>query len=493
MYQTWNFGMTVLKLAVHLSKTVRKVVPEIIGINTNFLTDHAAARSAGQGFGTALRKLGVRSLRYPGGEKSDEYFWSTPPWDAPRPTLALTGPNGRLSPMTDYVENYHSFRHKPLDFDEFIRLCQSQRAEPIICVNFDSMYLPPVSDKGTAPTRDQLLEHALEWVRYANVVKGYGVKYWELGNESYLLGSNGAAKAADYARDFVDFSRAMKNVDPSIHLGANGHTSKDARGKADGEDGPIWWQTVLQTAAADIDFLVVHPYPCWKWSSYAYYIDHCPDFTEAADQMTLALAEWAPQHTDRIRVLVTETNAADWAASEHFPELTGWPLVNDLGHALVLFEILGQHLLHPRVDQAQVWNTRWVKPAEKQLWNTLDENNQFNATGHAVAIWGQHLLDEMVAATSDGPVRCFASYAPESRALNLFIINKGLSTQPAALTLSGSHQSWTGEWWALTGNSPEDPSPEYKRIGGVEARSSSLLLDLPPLSISVVKLKPLDV
>jgi hypothetical protein len=97
-----------------------------------------------------------------------------------------------------------------------------------------------------------------------------------------------------------------------------------------------------------------------------------------------------------------------------------------------------------------------------------------------------------VAATSDGPVRCFASYAPESRALNLFVINKGLSTQPAALTLSGSHQSWTGEWWALTGNSPEDPSPEYKRIGGVEARSSSLLLDLPPVSISVVKLKPLD-
>jgi alpha-L-arabinofuranosidase len=193
-----------------------------------------------------------------------------------------------------------------------------------------------------------------------------------------------------------------------------------------------------------------------------------------------------------MRVLVTETNAADWAASEHFPELTGWPLVNDLGHALVLFEILGQHLLHPRVDQAQVWNTRWVNPAEKQLWNTLDENNQFNATGHAVAIWGQHLLDEMVAATSAGPVRSFASYAPESRALNLFVINKALSNQSVALTLSGPNQAWTGEWWALTGSSPEDPSPEFKHIGAVEACSSPLLLDLPPVSISVVKLAPLD-
>jgi hypothetical protein len=40
-----RIAMTVLQLTVHLSKTVRKVVPEIIGINTNFLTDHAAARS----------------------------------------------------------------------------------------------------------------------------------------------------------------------------------------------------------------------------------------------------------------------------------------------------------------------------------------------------------------------------------------------------------------------------------------------------------------
>lgn len=62
------------------------------------------------------------------------------------------------------------------------------------------------------------------------------------------------------------------------------------------------------------------------------------------------------------------------------------PLVNDLGHALVLFEILGQHLLHPKVDMAEVWNTRWTSPAENQLWNTLNEKNGLNATGQAIAL-----------------------------------------------------------------------------------------------------------
>jgi alpha-L-arabinofuranosidase len=484
--------MEAIRVSVNTTKTAREVVPGIIGINLNFLTDHAEMRKAGQGLEAALRELGVRSLRYPGGEKSDEFFWSSPPWDAPRPALALTGPKGRLSPMADYVEDFKHFRYPPLDFDEFISICRALKAEPIICVNFDSMYLPPESEKGTAPTKAQLLEHAVEWVRYANIKKSYGVKYWELGNESYLLGSNGAAKAEDYARDFKEFSRAMKAVDPSIHLGANGHTHKDSRGKSDGEDGPIWWKTILEEAAADIDFLVVHPYPCWKWGSYDYYTQNTPNFTEAVDEAEAALQEWAPEHAGRIRVLVTETNAADWAGSEHFPGLKGWPLVNDLGHALVLFEILGQHLLHPKVDLAHVWNTRWVHPAEKQLWNTLDENNQFNATAHAIALWGQHLLSDMLETTSTGTVRLFASSDRESQSLNLFLVNKATTAKIVEVSLTGYTQSWRGEWGTITGNDPQDQSPRYKEMGEIEGSQASVLLDLPAVSISVVKIKPVQ-
>lgn len=478
-------------LTVNVTSTIRKTDPRIIGINTNFMTDHEIIRQAGEGYETALRRLGVRSLRYPGGEKSDEYFWSVPPWTSPQPTLALSGPKGRLAPMRDYVENLTTFRYKPLDFDEFMALCQSLEAEPIICVNFDSMYLLPVSEKGVAPTKAQLLEHAVEWVRYANIVRGYGAKYWELGNESYLRGGNGSARAADYARDFVEFARAMKAVDPAIQIGANGHVRKDGRAWADGEDGPMWWQTLLERAGHEIDFLVVHPYPCWKWGSYDYYVTHNENLSLAVDQACEALEEWATrQDAERIRVFATETNAADWAASNHYPDLEGWPLVNDLGHALVLFEILGQHLLHPKVDLAQVWNTRWVHPAAKELWNTLDENNGLNATGQAIALWGQNLETYMVQTTSTDTIRTFASFDPITQALSVFLINKDRVAQRAQLELVNYAPAWEGTWSVLKGAGSEDQDPVSARLQDLSGEGGQLDLLLDPVSISVVALRP---
>jgi alpha-L-arabinofuranosidase len=482
--------MTNTTITIHLDKPLRAAELRMVGINVNFLTDHAAIRQKGQGFQEALRKMGVRSLRYPGGEKSDEFYWSTPPWDAPRPTLALTGPKGRLSPMTDYVDNFTTFRNPPMDFDEFIELCRALHAEPTICVNFDSMYLPPVSEKGTAPTKEQLLEHAVEWVRYANVKKGYNVRYWELGNESYLLGHNGAAKAEDYARDAAVFARVMKAVDPSILIGVNGHVHKDSRGKSDGDDGPIWWQTVLQDTADVIDFLVVHPYPCWMWGEYDTYIHSSPVFTEAAEEALAAAHAWAPAHYERLRVVVSETNAADWAGSEHFPGFKGWPLVNDLGHALVLFDIIGQHLQHPGVDMAQVWNTRWVHPAEKSLWNTLDENNSFNATAHALALWGNNLLDDMVETSSlETNLPSFASRDGNGGRVNVFLINKSYQARQVRVIAAGGRGDWHGTWSALVGDGPQDPSPSLDHFGEIGLCSGDFTLELPPVSIAVINLE----
>jgi alpha-N-arabinofuranosidase len=481
-------------IQVDVATVVRDTERRVIGINTNFMTDHAVIRQAGQGYEHALRQMGVRSLRYPGGEKSDEYFWSAPPWTSAQPMLALTGPQGRLSPMVDYVVEFTTFRYKPLDFDEFMGLCQRLDAEPIVCVNFDSMYLSSASGKGTPPTKAQLLEHAVEWVRYANVVRGYGVRYWELGNESYLRGGNGSARAADYARDFVEFARAMKAVDPTIQIGANGPAHKDDVAWKDGEDGPIWWQTVIETAGPEIGFLAVHPYPCWTWGSYDYYIAHNENLARPVDEACAALEAWARREdAERIRVFSTETNAADWAASaQHYPDLEGWPLVNDLGHALVLFDILGQHLLHPKVDMAEVWNTRWVHPARKELWNALGENNELNATGMAIAMWGRHLKAGMVAATSADAVRAFASHDPDTHELAVFLINKERAPQEVSLALQHYLPAWEETRYLLTGTGSEDQAPRMGQAEHLSGEGGSLHLTLEPVSVSAVELRPVS-
>jgi hypothetical protein len=51
-------------------------------------------------------------------------------------------------------------------------------------------------------------------VRYANITKGYSVKYWEIG---YLDFNNGATTAEQYAADLKEFSDTMTAVNPTIN------------------------------------------------------------------------------------------------------------------------------------------------------------------------------------------------------------------------------------------------------------------------------------
>ena len=178
---------------------------------------------------------------------------------------------------------------------------------------------------GTAPTKQQLIDTAVAWVRYANITQGYGVKYREIGNESYVNSYNGGAKAYDYAPDLVEFAQGMKAVHPTIPIGTNGPDSQYARGELDAS--VAWWQTVLTIAAPAIDFLAVHSYPAWEWGSYEYYRTKTPKLTGAADGATAALAVWAPAHAQRIQIAVTEMNSADLSKG-------GWSSDNNnsLGH-----------------------------------------------------------------------------------------------------------------------------------------------------------------
>ena len=103
-----------------------------------------------------MKDAGVQMLRYPGGSYADIYHWQD-----------NTAPGGYVAPNTD--------------FDTFMAGVQRAGAQPM-------------SSPTTAPAPPQ---EAADWVRYANVTKDYGVKYWEIGNEIYGNGHYGAAWEAD--------------------------------------------------------------------------------------------------------------------------------------------------------------------------------------------------------------------------------------------------------------------------------------------------------
>jgi hypothetical protein len=88
-------------------------------------------------------------------------------------------------------------------FEQFMAMMNAMTPPgvPLITVNFGS---------GTP-------QEAAAWVRYANVVRGYGIRYWEIGNE---MGGEwepgGPLNAPDYARRYIQFYEAMKAEDPTI-------------------------------------------------------------------------------------------------------------------------------------------------------------------------------------------------------------------------------------------------------------------------------------
>src|SRR5690348_3775790 len=75
-------------VSVDVQRVLADVSTKPLGISTDFFVDDDANRPQQRKLDQALTEMGVKYLRYPGGEKSDGYLWSIPPFDRPQPTLA---------------------------------------------------------------------------------------------------------------------------------------------------------------------------------------------------------------------------------------------------------------------------------------------------------------------------------------------------------------------------------------------------------------------
>jgi len=178
-----------------------------------------------------IKASGVQLLRYPGGSYGDGYHWQT---------NTVTGA-GYVAPGTD--------------FDSFMGTVKASGTQAMLIANYGS---------GTP-------QEAADWVRYANVTKGYGAKYWEIGNELYGNGYYGANWELDqhaekgpaaYANNVVKYATAMKAVDPTIKIGAVVTLPNSwPDGSVGANDSGDWNRTVLPIVGPYVDFVIVHYYP----------------------------------------------------------------------------------------------------------------------------------------------------------------------------------------------------------------------------------------
>src|SRR5690606_34042549 len=150
----------------------------------------------------AEMKLGA--LRFPYGHLADNYLWHTPGQYA---NVATTGPVPKVaspdkpSGWSWAVNSSNGTFFKDLSFDEYIAICKRQQIEPLIVVNAQSHLYT-----GTTVNYEQLKTSAIEWARYANITKAYGVKYWQLGNE---VEHDANLTMSEYTDLFIDFAAEM--------------------------------------------------------------------------------------------------------------------------------------------------------------------------------------------------------------------------------------------------------------------------------------------
>lgn len=460
------------ELTVDFGTVLNDVRRRPVGVNVDYLMDddRNPLLCPRRGLAEALRELGPGYLRYPGGWKSAINLWSVPPYASSRPILAGRVPDDWIRAGVQLTLPDGSWRIDPLDFDEFMGVCRATGAEPCLVVAYESCHWPP---KGgwTPPSREQLVETAAAWVRYANKKMNYKVKYWEIGNESWLNNETwtNSIAPATYAAELVEFSRRMKAEDPAILTGANGDTD-------------AWWQVVLSQAAEHIDFLSVHSYPCWKWTGYEQYRTSHPDALGSVRTAVNALAQYAPAHKGRIKVMLTEFAAGTFGPWDN--------TAADLGRAMITFDMQGQLLESPQVFFSQFWNTHNIySEVDGGVFDALMRDNTLSPIGRALWIWNRYLGDEMVATTSSADIRCFASRAADQ--LAVFLLNKDTSARQAAVTLRHlPRECAAGERWVFHGHGPSDRSPTWERLDSIRVADARTALRLEPVSVTVIVLRP---
>jgi len=434
-----------------------------VGINLDYFMDDDAYLKPERSTADALKAMGVKYLRYPGGNKSDFYFFSKPPWEKSEPTLARTG-KGAVGGRQKILKNYSEFAVDVLDFDEFMSICREVDAEPVICVAADE-YLVDYPEGCTWATREELINHAVEWVRYANIKKGYGIKYWMIGNESWHE-QNENSTAEIYARDVIDFSKAMKAVDPSILIIPNGNDVDFS-------------ETILKISGDYSDMLCISNYPIYNYrAGYATYRDTLQDLISPASNALTAMKN--ADSPEGMKIIVAEYGPFDWGRK--------WPMINDMGHALCNFEMTGELLKIPQIEFSCFWNTRWIENDldEHSVYDALDKRGNFNANGYGMMIWGNFLGEKMIKTTSTIHIRTFASHVPEEKLLYVYILNKSEGSEMINLNPGSYKVRSVLEAHQLVSQGPDDLDPVWQEYSGL---INPVNFEVKGTSITVIKFK----
>ena len=336
-----------------------------------------------------------------------------------------------VASSTDVANTLNYF--PSFDFESYMSVMRSMNPPgiPVITVNV-----------GTGTPQE-----SAAWVHYANVVKGYGIKYWQVGNETEgSWETGGPINAQDYVRRYIEYYDAMKAADPSIIVtGPVAGGLLDASDLYDGKSIMQDFISLLHAQGKDsyIEALDFHWYPNYG------------NYTEAAAMAGVTLMDSYPAtiqswlsgvaNASTIPVMMTEFNVDP--GDEHFqvilPEgmwvadalgrfIKGFGnrgftnLWGALGGSSAVVSLTGGGLSYLQTEtNAYQYQERPSYWAEKLMTN-------------AWSISGDASTHALVSATSNQTLLpAYADYRPDG-VLSLMVVNKDSANSYATTVNLGS-------------------------------------------------------
>ncbi len=390
------------KVFVDASRTMGKVSPMVFGTNVGpwqYLTRSMRPYVLKANFGL---------LRFPGGNWGDEYM--------------LT--------------------HEQLD--KFVELCRKLGAQPLVQVKLF---------QGEP-------EDAAELVRYANVVRQYGIVYWNIGNEPDLYAVNRGEQdytTRQFGRDWRDFADAMRSVDPSIRLvgpeiAVYTGTGLDIRDR----QGKLWMEEFLRSNGDDVDVVSFHWYPFGKpGASRETLLLQPPEWDDVIGRLRADIRRYTGRD---IPIGVTEVNS-DWTGAEG-----GEATPDSFYNALWWADVLGR-LIRQRVFMVG----QFALSGAGGLGLLSLEGPR---PTYYVYLLYRHFGDTVVYASSPNPmVPVYAARGKDT--LSLLAVNETSEELSLPLSVAGARISPRADFWRL------------EKDGWHQGESEGDALSLPPYSATM--------
>ncbi|MDF2925364.1 MAG: glycoside hydrolase family 3 domain protein [Paenibacillaceae bacterium] len=437
-------------LTVDASTVIAPMKEEMRGTNIGLWTRNEFHPVSGrtEQYVNMIKEAGISLIRFPAGAEADYAYW-----DRTNSYEWHVGPSPYIRTITAGI------------FDSYMDLVREVGAEAMVTVN----------------TKIDNKEMAADMVRYANLEKGYHIKYWEIGNEPEFFASPYNVTPLEYAARIKEYSEAMKAVDPGIIIMGPANAQPT---QFEGWTKPIL--SYLHDNGAPVDAISTHWYPLWggqtntESSSYpsidnllAYdgpdyansYMNWAGKFTDTTP--TDNLVSYRDTYTDGALIGITELGQVTGGSE-------GAGIGNTMAGALWLGDVLGRLAYH-QMD----FVTQFLLQGN-QAYGLMDMNKNVRPAYYLYPMLKRYFGNEMVE-TSSSDNQNFTIWASkragEEDKLYLMVINKHQTDSlNATVNLSGFVPEEYASSWTL--NAPSINSVAGANINNVQIGADGTLPEI---------------